>query len=46
MTGSFVGAPGDYLGMTVDEVVTSGQRVGSIFQSDASRCGALSFVVI
>jgi len=27
MAGSFVGAPGDYLGMTVDETVASAQRV-------------------
>jgi hypothetical protein len=27
VAGSFVGAPGDYLGMTVDVVVTSAQRV-------------------
>ena len=29
MAGSFVGAPGDYLGMTVDVVVTSARRVGA-----------------
>jgi len=29
MAGSFVGAPGDYLGMIVDMVVTSAQRVGA-----------------
>jgi hypothetical protein len=37
MAGSFVGAPGDYLEMTVDVVVTSAQRV----EASSASCFAL-----
>jgi hypothetical protein len=37
MAGSFVGAPGDYVGMTVHEAMASTQRVKRI-QCNASHC--------
>jgi hypothetical protein len=46
MAGSFVGAPGDYLGMTVDVVVTSAQRVGPSSSVMLRVAGHRQFVVI
>jgi hypothetical protein len=43
MAGSFVGAPGDYLGMIVDVVVTSAQRVEA---SSMSRFASRGTVLI